>query len=142
MAKLKRKCNQKKPKKRGGPFVECGAVVRSLLHSPLHSRTAQVTSLAMSFLFGKGSKVTKVSDLVKAIKDALTSMEKNSKGNEKVRRYSPKNLITSLKIHSELRFRSNRCLLKGSKLYFRICCIGSGFCLAFNLSIENGVVSR
>lgn len=39
----------------------------------------------MSFLFGKGSKVAKVSDLVKAIKDALTSMEKNSKGNEKVR---------------------------------------------------------
>lgn len=47
----------------------------------------------MSFLFGKGSKVAKVSDLVKAIKDALTSMEKNSKGNEKVRRTFPYKLV-------------------------------------------------
>jgi hypothetical protein len=39
----------------------------------------------MSFLFGKGSKVSKVSDLVKGIKDALAALEKNSKGNEKVR---------------------------------------------------------
>lgn len=49
----------------------------------------------MSFLFGKGSKVAKVSDLVKAIKDALTSMEKNSKGNEKVRPTLRYKLITS-----------------------------------------------
>lgn len=59
--------------------------VHASLHSSVDSCTAQTLPVTMSFLFGKGSKVAKVSDLVKAIKDALATMEKNSKGNEKVR---------------------------------------------------------
>ena len=55
------------------------------VHSGVDICAAQPIPVTMSFLFGKGSKVAKVSDLVKAIKDALASMEKNSKGNEKVR---------------------------------------------------------
>lgn len=91
----------------------------------------------MSFLFGKGSKVAKVSDLVKAIKDALASIEKNSKGNEKVRPYYPLILIASLKMHLWLYFWVNRHAWRASKLLLRNCSYPAEFCPHLRVSIEN-----